>query len=420
MTAVRSRRAVAIMAATLACSTAWFFAGRVTAGAVGTFGSPVVVSSLNDSEPGIDVYGSTVYINAIPGLNIPGPSPSHLWRSDNGGTTWTLTTNTGRAALPGGGDFDITVAGDTGNLAMTDLWLGSATVGASSNKGQSWTAQPYSTPVQDRQWVASAAGGRVYHATHQIPSGLVVATSIDGGVTYPIQTVAATPADQTGCVCPPGLLIAENGGLLADKVGLIYSTSVGGVKFARSANGAATFTNVNVSPASSADTISAFPVVANAGGNKLVAVWMEVIGGRSRIRGSTSTNWGSTWSTPQTIVSAGTPLYPWVAATGNTVAVSLFHTDAIGTPGNVPSSAQWFERYVESTNFGSTWSALTTVDSTPVKAGPVCTEGINCSEDRELGDFQAVSIDPLGRAYLTYTRSINGSSDTEIRFVRQL
>src|SRR5438874_1527821 len=124
------------------------------------------------------------------------------------------------------------------------------------------------------------------------PSGLIVSKSTNGLV-YPYHTVAATPVDQTGCVCPPGNLIAEGGGGLlgtTDKVGLIYATSTGGVKFARSTNGALTFTNVEVSPASSADTGQAFPVVANAGGGNLEAVWLEVNGNASSVRFARSTD----------------------------------------------------------------------------------------------------------------------------------
>ena len=43
--------------------------------------------------------------------------------------------------------------------------------------------------------VATPGGGVVYHVTHQIPLGLVVSKSVDGGVTYPLSNVAATPLD---------------------------------------------------------------------------------------------------------------------------------------------------------------------------------------------------------------------------------
>jgi len=404
-----------VAAATATATTAALV--TTSAGAVPTFASPVVVTSDDLGEPGIDVANNgTIYINAPSGIS----SPSPIFRSTNGGSSWTKLPTGTRGALPGGGDSDIALDPTDGTIYFSDLWLGNMTVAVSHDQGNTWTAQPLGgPPVQDRQWDATPGGGRAYLVTHQVPSGLVVSQSPNGGVTYPIQTVAATPADQTGCICPPGTLIAEGGGLLADKVGVIYSTSTGGVKFARSTNGAASFTQATVSPASSADTIAAFPVVANAGSNKLVAVWLEVFQNSARVMFNSSTNWGQSWGTPKVLVGSGTPLYPWVDARGSKVSVSLYWTSASGTPDTVAESAQWFEQYLESTDGGSTFSAPLTVDSTVVKTGPVCTGGTGCSSDRELLDFQSVAIDPSGLADLAWTRSLDGKSNTELRFAHQ-
>jgi hypothetical protein len=394
------------------------------AGAAGaaTF-STTVVTGDDGGEPGIAMgKDNAIYIDAPSGLlsNLPG-SPSWIYKSTDNGASWTKLDPGLRANFPGGGDVNISIAPDTGAIYGTDLWLGSATVFTSSDGGASWLANPLQgVPVQDRQWVAAASGGNVYHATHQIPVGLVVSKSTNGLV-YPFSTVAATPADQTGCVCPPGNLIAEGGGGLlgtSDKVGLIYATSTGGVKFARSTNGGITFTSSEVSPAGSADTGQAFPVVANGGGGNLAAAWMEVNGNTSTVHFARSTDWGATWTDRKTLVSAGTSLYPWVAAEGSKVAVSLYHSDAAGTPSTVPESAQWFEQYMESSDGGAAFSAPQTVDPTVVKSGPVCTGGINCSGDRELLDFQSLTIKG-GTSDLTWTRSIDGVSNTELRFARQ-
>jgi hypothetical protein len=391
-----------------------------------TFGAPVVVTDKDAGEPGIDVAADgTTYVNAPAGLlsNLPG-SPSLLFRSDDGGATWHEAPAGTRSNFPGGGDSDVSLDPSTGAIAFTDLWLGSATVAKSTDKGQTWTAQPVQgVVVQDRQWVANAGGGIAYHVTHQIPAGLVVSKSIDGGVTYPYSNIAAHVGDQTGCECPPGTLVAQSGGGTlgtTDKVGVIYPTSTGGVKFAHSENGALTFASSEVSPAGPADTGQAFPVVANAGGNHLLAVWLEVTGNSSTVRLSDSADWGASWSRPRTLVSSGTSVYPWIDARGAKVGVSLYHTaDARSTPSGAPETAQWFEQYLGSTDGGASFSAPQTVDPAPVKSGPICTEGINCSGDRELLDFQSLAIDPAGRANLTWTRSIDGQSDTQIRFARE-
>jgi hypothetical protein len=419
----RARAAGLVLAVVLlAIGTTLMLGGTARAA---TFGSPTVITGDDTGEPGIDIApDGTIYVNAPSGLlsNLPG-SPSFVYRSSDGGGSWTKLPAGLRSLFPGGGDSDISIDPGNGKLYMTDLWLGSATVSYSTNRGDSWTANPLEgVPVQDRQWISTPGGNRAYHLTHQIPLGLVVSKSIDGGLTYPLQAIGATPLDQTGCVCPPGTLISENGGGLfgsKDKVGFVYSTSTGGVNFARSTNGALTFSQSTVQPASSADTTQSFPVVSNAGGGHLAAVWQDVIGNSSVVRYSSSSDWGQTWSTPRTLVSSGTSLYPWVAASGSKVAISVYHTDASGVPSSVPESAQWLESYLESTDGGASFSALQTVDPTPVKTGPICTEGINCSGDRELLDFQSLALDAADRANLTWTRSIDGQTNTELRFAKQ-
>jgi hypothetical protein len=384
--------------------------------------NPVVIGpsrGLNLGEPGVAVAsdGSALYVNAPSGI----PTASHVFKSRDGGTSWVDTPASLRANLPGGGDSN--VAPDPTNpntLYMTDLWLGSATVSVSTDGANSWIANPIQgVPVQDRQWIATPGGGITYHLPHQIPLGLVVSRSLGGVPVYPQHVIAATPLDQTGCICPPGNLIAEGTSLTAGKVGFVYSTSSGGVNFAFSTNGGLTFTNVPVRASDSGqDTGRAFPVVANAGGGHLVAVWQEVASDGtswSQVGFSESTNWGQTWSTPTYIVDKTSgSLYPWVDAKGSKVSVSLYHTATPGVSDAVPAGTQWFESYLERVN--GTWSSLVTVDPTVVKTGPICTGGINCSGNRELLDFQSVALDPGGAPNLTWTHSIDNVSTTELRF----
>ncbi len=401
--------------------------GAVTlpAGAVPTFTTTVVANDHRTSEPGIDVApDGTLYINGPAGLlsNLPG-SASYVWRSRDAGASWTLTPPGFRALLPGGGDSDISIDAG-GGLHMTDLWLGSATVSRSTDQGASWLANPLQgVVIQDRQWIAAGSGSNVYHATHQIPTGLIVSKSIDGGLTFPLHSLAASPLDQTGCICPPGNLIAEPGsGLLGttDRVGLIYATSSGGVKFARSTNGGLTFTTATVGPASAADTSTNFPVVASVGNGRLVSVWLAVQNGVSSVLFNSSSDWGQTWGTPKGIVTSGTPAYPWVAAHGTKVSISLYHSpDARATPDTVPANARFFESYLESVDGGATFSPLTTVDPIPAKTGPVCTEGINCSSGRELGDYQQIALDNGGHPTMSYIRvDPNAPAGVDVMFAK--
>jgi hypothetical protein len=383
--------------------------------------STTVVTGEPMSEPGIAVApDNTIYVDGPEGLlsHLPG-SPSPVFRSENGGASWSKTPFSLRENLPGGGDSNIAIDPTNGGIYMTDLWLGDSTVSTSSDKGNTWTANPLQGPaIQDRQWVATSGGGIVYHAVHQIPLGLVVSKG-SGGLLFPQSTVAATPVDQTGCICASGNLIAQAGGGLlgsSDKVGLIYATSSGGVKFAGSSNGALTFTNVNVQGETANTTNAAFPVVANAGGNHLVATWLNVKGNTSSIAYSDSHDWGATWSAPRTLVNSGASVYPWIAAQGSKVAISLYHTSTEGTPDNVPASAEWFETYLQSTDGGATFSTPVSADPMAAKTGPICTAGTGCEANRELGDFQSIALDNSGNADMTWVRSINKGASTEVRF----
>lgn len=395
------------------------------------FGEPVVVSEADTAEPGLDIAPEgTLYVNAPGGF----PGASFLWRSGTGGETWSETPPGLRAALPGGGDSDVAIDPDDGTVYLSDLWVGSSTLATSGDGGESWVATPVSgLPVHDRQWVETTGGGVVYLVYAQAPAGIMLARSVDGGLTFPVQTLAAaTLPDRSGCICPPGTLVVEAGTDplgQADRVGVAYATSLGGVGFARSTDGGLTFTQSTVARGGQgASTLASFPVVASAGGGRLFAVWTETTPQASVVRFSRSTDFGESWRTPRTLVEAGTPAFPWVAARGSKVAVSLYHTGAEATPDTVDPDAQWFQRYLESTDGGATFGPLATVDATPVKTGPICTAGIECTADRELLDFQQVAldrdIDGRPRANVTWARVVapagGGSpADTQIRFARQ-
>lgn len=410
--------AAALVAGTVSPLLATNSAGAATL----TFAAPVQVGT-GGSEPGIvQAPDGNLFINAPDGLLANGTSPSFVFRSNASGLSWTLTPPGARSNNPGGGDSQIAVDPTTGTLSMIDLWLGSATASVSTDDANTWTSQPAGGhPVQDRPWIAASGGGTVYQATHAVPAGIVVEKSTDSGLVYGPGVLAATAADQTGCICPPGNIIAQGGGGLlgsTDKVGVIYSTSTGGINFAHSSNSGTSWTNTPIQGATSDTTNSAFPVVANGGGNHLYAVWLNETGNASQIAFSSSSDWGSTWSPPTTIVSSGTSVYPWVAANGSTVAVSLYNTPAAApTPDTAPANAQWFASALKSTDGGSTWSPLTTADPTPAKNGPVCTGGTNCSSDRELGDFQTDILDSAGHVDISYVR-VPSPGVEDIEFVQ--
>src|SRR5207247_3445944 len=122
-------------------------------------------------------------------------------------------------------------------------------------------------------------------------------------------------------------------------------------------------TNVPVSPPSSADTTHAFPVVVSAANDTLHAVWLEVFGtASSRVRYARSSSWGASWTKPATLVGAGTSVYPWVAARGDEVAVTVYHTDTSGTADTVAGKSQSFEGNPESTDGRGSVTARARID----------------------------------------------------------
>jgi len=314
----------------LACCAA-LFCGLAQAA---TFNAPVTVAANGGSEPGIDVApDGTLYISTATGL----PNWSAIYRSDNGGASWITTPLGLRLAAIGGGDIDLTVAPDNGTISTTDLWLGSSGVATSSDKGNTWLAAPFNGSfLEDRQWVAAVGGGRVYHVVHQLELGDVVSLSLNNGLLYPVQILAATPLDQQLTLGPPGNLVAENGGLLADRVAFVYGVASSGFGFARSLNGGLTWTSTYPGAAAGAGT-SGFPSIADDGHGNLAVVWIPQNSGTVYL--ITSGDFGNSWTAPRAIVSAGTSIYAWVGYRNGKIAVSLYHTGESGTADTVSSAA---------------------------------------------------------------------------------
>ncbi|MCI0329715.1 MAG: PPC domain-containing protein [candidate division Zixibacteria bacterium] len=144
-----------------------------------------------DVEPEIEIdrFG-TIYISAIRGV----PGGVDFWRSDNAGASiqylgqpdGTQNPNPAGADFEGGvggGDVDLAL-GDpffvvppvsgvpgiqsTGRIFITSLWLGSATLATSTDRGENWVPNPFTVAALDRQWNVARGEKTLYQSSRRL------------------------------------------------------------------------------------------------------------------------------------------------------------------------------------------------------------------------------------------------------------
>ena len=197
-----------------------------------------------DTEPEIEIdrFG-TIYIGAIRGV----PGGVDFWRSDDGGSSFIYEGQPDGAQNPspvppspeggaGGGDDDIAlgdpfyvvppVPGVTpgiqsrGHVYCTSLWLGSATMSVSSDRGDNWVAFPFTTAQLDRQWNVARGVNTVYMSLRkaaQLELGqhdVFVTQSDDGGATWAKGSFVQDPATGVPDDVGGNSVIQTNGVLL--------------------------------------------------------------------------------------------------------------------------------------------------------------------------------------------------------------
>jgi hypothetical protein len=153
------------------------------------------------------------------------------------------------------------------------------------------------------------------------------------------------------------------------------------VNFARSTNGALAFTTIPISPASTADTTHAFPVVSSAGNGTLHAVWLD--GVRDGV-------------------------VPRPVCTVEQLGRHVDDADDARVVGRVRLSVGGEPRWEGRRH--------------PVPHDDGRDAGLRrrrCPVVREPSRDRSVTVDAAGRANAVWTRSIDNVSDTEIRFARQ-
>jgi hypothetical protein len=139
-----------------------------------------------------------------------------------------------------------------------------------------------------------------------------------------------------------------------------------------------------------------------------------------------STNGGTTWAPPINLTPEknDSAVFSWMVA-GDPGNVDLvFYKSNNGVNSNVaPPTTVWNVYFAQSQNALNTGSNFKTVQvsAEPNHVGPLCTNGLNCSGDRDLLDFLTVDVDHLGAAVIAYSddhQRRNG--DTRDKSTRQI
>ena len=399
-----------------------------------SFSAPVAVDdSRPASEPGIAVDSNdTVYVNGPQGIESLGPS--RVWQSTDGGSSFTFvgpqTVSAGPNVTIGGGDSDLAIgAGDA--LYFVDLWLVDASTAVSTDGGATWKGIPFGTmPIQDRPWVSAdpTSPGVVYSVTDQIPTGLWISRTLPGplaGTFYPI-SVPEVLTIQRGIVgtAPPGNLVTNQKGDTYNVYAIFTGDPPGqwGIGLSQLAAGSFLTMNAEVPPAHGAFTqTSAFPVVAvdNAADDNLYVVWTDPVSDSEWDIRFASFD-GTAWSNAVTL---GRGLFPWVTAQAPGKVDVAWYSAApqyVGDPSLAPADTVWNVAFAQSVNALSpspTFSAPANA-ATGIKTGKICSEGINCSADRELADFLSIAHDSSGHALIAYT-FVPSPGESRVRVVKQ-
>lgn len=380
-----------------------------------TFGSIVVVDAFRrGGEPGIDV-DSTGYMYE----NAPsGGGPSWVYRSSDG-IDWTSTP----APVAPTGGFDSNGAIDAcKTYYMSDLYVGSATVHTTRDGGQTWTSQPISLaqPAGDRQWIEAGPGcDTVYIMWDHLETGIWIAKSTDGALTFPLQKKISSPPQRIG-------------NLAVDKAsGRVYvAYAQNGYKMAISGDGGNNWITKTVFSESGVDLSDSFPVVTVDRAGNVYAVW-EQASGNFDIYYSYSTDAGTTWSAPKLIQSgsAGSNIFPWaVAGDSGNLDVVWYGSEDEGGPDPNRNAGPWYVYFAQSLNAAST-RTFTTVAATPVPIhnDVICTHGTGCGgASRDLLDFFEVALMPNGRAVIAFaldTTNVEagtGNGPPRNAFIRQI
>ncbi|MES2153626.1 MAG: hypothetical protein V4510_00635 [bacterium] len=380
------------------------------------FGNLTVVDkTYGPSEPSILVDpAGTVWIAGPTGFVTPAtnadPVPythdSGLWSSKDAGKTWAFNARVpgyGRDACPGGGDSDIAASPD-GALYLIDLWLGNVPIDVSTDGGNTWLFNCYTSvaPGTDRQWVA-ATNDYVWISVNHLGLGAEVYRADKLGL----------PTD--GLVFGPPTLVPDGGVIVVDqKDGTLYLAGSGETMYVSTDHGA-TF-KAHQTGLQGTDLSGGFRTIAlDAQGNVFVAG-----SGDAGFVVSGSKDKGNTWTEAATFApyAKGDYAFPWMTAGGNGTVDFAWY----GRPDPAPAGGKGYYVYAgQSTNVlelgANATASIVQVTPKPVLTIDICM-GLGCGPGRALGDFFEVGVDLEGHMVIAYDDA-NGNDPPALMFAKQ-
>ena len=420
-----------------------------------TFSPSVTVRApvaLRDGEPSNRTdYQGHAYVGAIRGF----PAGVDLWAFDLNPASPTFDPNLRNPSYrgqpdsftqsqmfavggDGGGDIDLAVGFEppaitsTGlpNLTVVSLIAANISSERSQDAGHTFTLDPAGSyiPADDRQWIEAYKGDVVFMEYRApIPfTPLWVATSTDGGLTFPV-----TSQVSTGGTTPAYISVDQQNAIVYAAHDNANNLFVSSAKF-DPANPLAPLTFSTVTVDNTTSHAHVFDSIKVGHDGTVYAVWSD----EHTIWYSFSLDHGRTWSTKApvnnpnftttdrfgNVQTVKTNIMPWLEA-GSAGRVDFVWYGTTEATNN--DNADWNVFFAQATGANTASPVITQAKASDhfIHAGNISEFGLGGAANRNLLDYFQVSLDPQGAALIAFaddhndfightfvTRQLSGSS----------
>ncbi|HUR69105.1 MAG TPA: sialidase family protein [Candidatus Thermoplasmatota archaeon] len=350
---------------------------------------------------------------------------SYFHASRDGGASWsfldveTAMTDPRTLAFEGG-DCDVAF-GPEGTIYVADTWLGSLSVGHSSDAGASWTgtALAASAPVVDRPWLSPGPGGRLdvtwQDVQSTMPSAIWHSRSRDAGLTFSAPRSVAVAGMNGGFTWTGNLVVSADGRDLYSvytrrmlpQTGTLDDSGPETVWVSASHDEGASWQQHLVATMPSPASFL-YPSIALDAGGMLHVVFSSKTASDRPIWYARSTDKGDSWSTPVKVLAGVTAYSPWVVGgAAGEAAIAWF---GIPTPVASASTVQDWYFYAARVADGAVLSAGTTT-TTPIFHGI-----------QAIPEFEQVRLDADGKMHIgasAFYTDPDGATDWALFYQRE-